>query len=66
MFFLPGAGVADLDPAVVGEPAVIVAVVVCHGFLPCLDRVRRTAGEMSLDLLGLALADAQCALDLPQ
>ena len=34
VFFLPGAGVADLDPAVVGEPAVIVVVVVCHrGFL---------------------------------
>jgi hypothetical protein len=62
-----GAGVADLDPAVVGEPAVIVVLVVCHrGFLPCLDRVRRTAGQMSLDLLGLSLADAQGALDLPQ
>jgi hypothetical protein len=36
------------------------------GFLSFLDRVRRTAGEVSLDLLGLALADAQDALDLPQ
>ena len=66
VFFLPGAGVADLDPVVVGEPAVVVVVVVCHRVPPCLYRVRRTAGQMSLDLLGLALADAQGALDLPK
>jgi hypothetical protein len=58
LFFLTGAGVADLDPAVVGEPAVIVVVVVCHRVPPCLYRVRRMPGQMCLDLLGLALADA--------